>query len=109
MSIWIRPADITKLLDHILEESNWAHLIDPEHISATEFSSGGYTVLALAGVLYDDRLTQPYCASSDGDKDCKLATNFSNVDYSTSSDSNHDARIKSVFAVDPRREFCHHE
>ena len=58
-------------------------------------------MLALAGVLYNDKLMQTYCASSDGDKDYKLATYFSNVDYATFSDSNHDARIKFVFAAPP--------
>ena len=99
VSVWLRPTDITKLLDHLLNESKWATTIDAERIGAAGFSSGGYTVLALAGARYNAELMQAYCASEESGKDCELATDFSNVDYTGSSYSYSDARIKSVFAM----------
>ena len=101
VSVWLRPADVTKLLDHLLEDSTWAPLIDAERIGAAGFSSGGYTALALAGAIYNAELMQAYCGSKASGKDCELAADFSNVNYAGSSNSYSDKRIKSIFAMAP--------
>ena len=101
ISVWHRPRDISVLLDYLLNDSNWVNVIDENRIGAAGFSSGGYTVLALAGAIYDPELMSAYCASQERGKDCELATDSSNVDFRDSSASYKDERIKSVFSIAP--------
>ena len=101
ISVWHRPRDISVLLDYLLNDSNWVNVIDENRIGAAGFSSGGYTVLALAGAIYDPELMSAYCASLERGKDCELATDSSNVDFRDSSASYKDERIKSVFSMAP--------
>ena len=101
ISVWHRPRDITVLLDYLLKDSKWVDVIDENRIGAAGFSSGGYTVLALAGAIYDPELMSAYCTSEERGKDCELATDFSGVDFGDSSASYKDERIKSVFSMAP--------
>jgi predicted dienelactone hydrolase len=101
ISVWHRPRDISVLLDYLLNDSNWVNVIDENRIGAAGFSSGGYTVLALAGAIYDPELMSAYCTSQERGKDCELATDSSNVDFRDSSASYKDERIKSVFSMAP--------
>ncbi len=101
ISVWHRPRDISVLLDYLLKDSNWVDVIDENRVGAAGFSSGGYTVLALAGAIYDSELMSGYCTSDEAGKDCQLATDSSNVDFSDSTASYKDERIKSVFAMAP--------
>ena len=101
ISVWHRPRDITLLLDYLLKDSKWVDVIDENRIGAAGFSSGGYTVLALAGAIYDPELMSSYCTSQERSKDCELATDSSNVDFRDSSASYKDERIKSVFSMAP--------
>ncbi|MGK0249900.1 MAG: putative dienelactone hydrolase [Oleispira sp.] len=101
MSVWERPADISRLLDHLLKESRWSNLIDENRVGAAGFSSGGYTVLALGGAIYDRELINIYCNSENHGPDCDLGGDDSQVDYSRSSLSYKDERIKSIFAMAP--------
>ena len=101
ISVWHRPRDITVLLDYLLKDSRWVDVIDENRIGAAGFSSGGYTVLALAGAIYDPELMSAYCTSEERGKDCELATDSSSVDFGGSSASYKDERIKSVFSMAP--------
>jgi len=101
ISVWERPRDITVLLEHLLNESRWASLIDEKRIGAAGFSSGGYTVLSLSGAIYDWKQMSDYCSGPERGRDCDLATDSSKVDFSKSSASYQDNRIKSVFAMAP--------
>ena len=101
ISVWHRPRDITVLLDYLLKDSKWVDVIDENRIGAAGFSSGGYTVLALAGAIYDPELMSAYCTSEERGKDCELATDSSSVDFGDSSASYKDERIKSVFSMAP--------
>ena len=101
VSVWNRPRDITVMLDYLLADSRWAGIIDEARIGAAGFSSGGYTVIALAGAIYNSELMGAHCVSEKRTKDCELATDYSNVDFRDSSASYKDARIKSVFAMAP--------
>ena len=101
VSVWQRPRDITVLLDHLLSESRWADVIDAQHIGAAGFSSGGYTVIALVGAIYDAELMTAYCTSEVRGKDCELATDYSSVDFRDASASYKDLRIKAVFSMAP--------
>jgi len=101
ISVWLRPRDMSLLLDYLLQISKWSDVIDENRIGAAGFSSGGYAVLALVGAIYDRELMIAYCASEERGKDCELATDFSNVDFRDSSASYKDERIKSVFSMAP--------
>mgnify|MGYP005647543985 CR=1 FL=1 len=101
ISVWHRPRDISVLLDYLLRDSDWVDVIDESRVGAAGFSSGGYTVLALAGAIYDPELMSAYCTSQERSKDCELATDSSNVDFRDSSASYKDERIKSVFSMAP--------
>ncbi len=101
ISVWHRPRDISVLLDHLLKDSKLAKFIDETRIGAAGFSSGGYTVLALAGAIYDPELMNAYCTSQERGKDCELATDSSSVDFKDSSVSYKDGRIISVFSMAP--------
>ena len=101
VSVWQRPHDITVLLDHLLSESRWADVIDAQRIGAAGFSSGGYTVIALVGAIYEAELMTAYCTSEARGKDCELATDYSSVDFRDASASYEDERIKAVFAMAP--------
>lgn len=101
VSVWERPADMRRLLDHLLDASGWSALIDAGRIGAAGFSSGGYTVLALGGARYDRELMRAYCRSDDHGPDCNLASAAAKVDYSRSNLSFKDDRIKAIFAMAP--------
>jgi len=101
ISVWHRPRDISVLLDYLLKDSNWVDVIDENRVGAAGFSSGGYTVLALAGAIYDPELMSAYCTSQERSKDCELATDSGNVDFRDSSVSYKDERIISVFSMAP--------
>jgi predicted dienelactone hydrolase len=101
ISVWHRPRDMTLLLDFLLKDSKWVDVIDADRIGAAGFSSGGYTVLALAGAIYDPEQMNAYCNSEDRGLDCELATDASDVDFRGASASYKDERIKAVFSMAP--------
>lgn len=101
ISVWQRPQDLSVLLDHLLSASASSDLIDDQRIGATGFSSGGYTVLGLAGAIYNSDLMQAYCSSADRGADCDLASDAAAVDYSSASASYKDPRVKAFFAMAP--------
>ena len=101
ISVWQRPADMSRLLDWLLEESQWSSLIDSSRIGAAGFSSGGYTVLAMAGAQYDPALMDAYCSAEIHGPDCDLVGDMPPLDYTEAAKSYKDTRIKSIFAMAP--------
>jgi predicted dienelactone hydrolase len=101
--VWHRPADISFVLSQLLTDKTWGPRIDARRIGAAGHSAGGYTVLALAGAIYNAKRMQAYCRSSDHGPDCDLAkdADFAHIDYSDSGRAYRDDRIKAVFAVAP--------
>jgi predicted dienelactone hydrolase len=97
---WDRPADISFLLSHLIASSEWGNRIDPTKVGAVGFSSGGYTVIALAGASYEPELMKGYCASAHRGPDCDLAKGVV-VDWTDAQINNRDARIRAVFAMAP--------
>ena len=47
--LWHRPRDITRVIDDLLANENFASHVDLDRIYATGHSLGGMTVLQLAG------------------------------------------------------------
>ena len=101
ISVWERPADLSFLLSTLLADPIWSKDIDPDRVGAAGFSSGGYSVLALGGVLYDRDMFNEYCLGESRGPDCSLAKDSSGVDFSRSSKSYEDKRIKAIFAMAP--------
>ncbi len=101
VQVWHRPQDLTKLLDHLLNDPFWGSRIDESLIGAAGFSSGGYTVIALAGAEYRPDLLAQYCAQEDHGPDCDLAEPDLEIDFSGSDRSYRDERVSAVFAMAP--------
>jgi predicted dienelactone hydrolase len=103
VSVWHRPADLSFVLTELLRNPDWGDRIDRNRIGAIGHSSGGYTVLALAGAIYRRELIHSYCQRSPQPPDCELvsAVDFAKVDYAHAADSYRDERIAAVFAMAP--------
>nr|ADH59415.1 esterase/lipase [uncultured bacterium] len=97
---WDRPPDLSLLISELLSNPEWAAAIDSTRIGATGFSSGGYTVLALAGAVYDIDQMHAYCNSTEAGPECGLAVALPAADPDASSLLK-DPRIKAVFAMAP--------
>jgi predicted dienelactone hydrolase len=99
---WLRPPDCSAALDYLLADATFGPALDARRIGALGHSSGGSTVIALAGALYDPAAMQRYCASpaAAGDKGCDYARDAPPVRAPSSTDFR-DARIKAVVALDP--------
>jgi predicted dienelactone hydrolase len=101
--VWDRPMDISRLLDYVLIQPETKARINADRIVAAGFSSGGYTVLALAGAIYNPEQMKAYCAGQSRGNDCDLAEEKlpDKIDYSAASNNYRDPRIKAVFAMAP--------
>ena len=97
---WDRPPDISALIDEILGSAEWSSAIDVSRIGAAGFSSGGYTVLGLAGAIYDIQQMREYCDSSRRGPECELSSALPDTDSSASS-SMRDPRIGAIFSMAP--------
>lgn len=104
VAIWRRPPDVSSVLDRLLADPEWAPRIDATRVGAAGHSSGGYTVIALAGARYDLGFVGSYCAGPSAGPDCSLAADvdFDAIpDVSAASQSYRDPRVRSVFAMAP--------
>ncbi|HEY3700156.1 MAG TPA: hypothetical protein VGK97_12530 [Spongiibacteraceae bacterium] len=101
--LWDRPADLTFVLTQLLNNPIWGQRIDSNRIGAAGHSSGGYTVIALGGAIFNHQLLQHYCTGENRGPDCDLTNgaDFSTIDYSAESKSYRDERIKAIFAMAP--------
>lgn len=98
--VWDRPPDLSLLLSHLLEDPRWNVSIDANRIGAAGFSSGGYTVIALAGGIYELGRMQSYCAGEKRGADCDLAPMLSGPEPKASA-SLKDSRIRAVLSMAP--------
>lgn len=95
-----RPADIVRLLDHMLANWNDARFIDAGRIGVFGFSRGGYTALVLAGGVPDFPNTGLPCP------DGQAAVCAQMLERSASpEDRVYDARVKAVVVADPLNAF----
>ncbi|MGI9308657.1 MAG: alpha/beta hydrolase family protein [Gammaproteobacteria bacterium] len=97
---WDRPGDVSFLLTELLDDPQSASAIDVDRIAAVGYSSGGYTVIALAGGVYNPQMMGDYCTSELRGRECDLAEP-TKVDFSGAGGNFRDPRIKSVFAMAP--------
>lgn len=111
LELWRRPAEVSVVLDtlvanHVAAQRLMNTQIDWSNTTAVGFSSGGATVIALAGAIHNPILAKDYCGSekAKADKGC----HFSNQGQSRFAHlpkefgrSYRDARITSVISLDP--------
>ncbi|HTY52866.1 MAG TPA: hypothetical protein VMB35_06685 [Methanomicrobiales archaeon] len=101
---WLRSQDCIAALDYLLGESPFRHLIDPARVGALGHSSGGATVLSLAGPRYDFAAMMRYCVSKSaaGDRGCSYARGGPHVSPPEDASRSYlDKRIKAIVAFDP--------
>lgn len=98
--VWDRPPDISFLITSILNNDTFGNQIDESRVGAVGYSSGGQTVISLAGGVYDPKMMGDYCESAERGPDCDLAE-VVDVDFSDAGGSYRDDRIQAVFAMAP--------
>ncbi|QOC24100.1 prolyl oligopeptidase family serine peptidase [Wenzhouxiangella sp. AB-CW3] len=73
---WERTRDLSAVLDHLLEDSEFADRIDPMRVGAAGFSLGGYTVISLAGGLTSLEAFEAFCDGPERDATCDPQEEF---------------------------------
>lgn len=98
-----RTRDCSFVLDHLLAEPRLRGVIDPARIGAVGHSSGGATVIGLAGGLFDALAMQRYCNGEGRDVDlgCTYARQVRTPPRPPPVTSQRDARVRAVVALDP--------
>jgi predicted dienelactone hydrolase len=107
---WHRPMDCSVSLDFLLAHPLFEGCIDHAAIGALGHSSGGATVIALAGAVFDPRAMRHYCQSDDAreDRGCGYGTSLP-ADARRRTESPpaeatalyRDERVRAVVALDP--------
>lgn len=102
---WLRPPDCTAALDFILDAASPAGAsADPDRIGALGHSSGGATVIALGGAVYDPASMDRYCRSKDSvnDKGCSYGDPGTPPPHADEAIlSYRDPRVRKIVALDP--------
>jgi predicted dienelactone hydrolase len=109
--LWLRPKDISRVIDDIYARPDLLGPIDPDRIAAIGHSLGGWTVLELAGGRYDPKRTAADCDPAAGAVHCKTLAELGidgngPIDPEMLSDR-HDPRIRAFVSLDlgPARGF----
>jgi len=99
---WDRAKDISFIIDHIDKNPDLVKLVDRQRIGVAGFSMGGYAALALAGVPFDRKAYESYCAKQKS-ADCGLfdGVDRKKFDVRGEQDPLVDARIRSAVALSP--------
>lgn len=71
-TLWQRPMDISRTIDHLTGDSHLAALIDPSRIYMAGHSLGGFTAVALAGGRYDADGFDTFCDGMPDDLVCGI-------------------------------------
>lgn len=104
VAVWRRPPDLSAGIDAMLNDPQFGPRIDASRVGAAGHSSGGYSVIALAGAIYDFGRMDTYCSGPQRGPDCDLVDDldFSLLpDLARSGDSYRDPRVRAVFALAP--------
>lgn len=95
-----RPADIVRLLDHMLTNWKEAGFIDAGRIGVFGFSRGGYTALVLAGGVPDFLNSRLPCP----DEQAAICAQMRDKS-AVAKDRVHDKRVRAVAVADPLNAF----
>ncbi len=102
---WLRPQDCTFALDYLLGQSEFRQIADPSRIGALGHCSGGETVIALGGAVFDLEAMQRYCSLGvpGSDRGCVYARDAGQDRPADPVDrtSCYDKRIRAIVALDP--------
>jgi predicted dienelactone hydrolase len=104
MAQWRRPVDLSRALDALLADSRFGPRIDASRIAAAGMSSGGYTVIGLAGGIYHPERMGVHCEKNPPRRGCRSdarAIFESLPDHEAASSSYEDPRFRAVFAIAP--------
>jgi predicted dienelactone hydrolase len=103
LRLWERPLDLSFLITRLLADPVWGPRIDAQRIGAAGHSSGGYSVLALAGALFEPARMQRYCASPERGPDCARVAGVrpDPADAVVAERSYRDPRVRAVLAMAP--------
>jgi predicted dienelactone hydrolase len=97
---WDRPPDLSLLIDELLAHETLSSAIDGRRIGAAGFSSGGYTVIALGGAIFDIDNMHEYCRGASRGPECELSSALPESDADASRPVK-DTRVTAVFAMAP--------
>jgi predicted dienelactone hydrolase len=101
---WRRPVALSRALDALLADSRFASRIDANRVGAAGMSSGGYTVIALAGGIYHPERMGAHCQENPSRRGCRSdarAILEKLPDRDRASSSYNDPRFRAVFAIAP--------
>jgi len=111
---WERARDLSEVIDALLKDATFGSRIDASRVGAAGFSPGGYTMIEIAGGIPDRTALIAFYASPKADGLCTSPPEFPTLlgDFQKlvkenpeflrhSTDSYHDARVRSVFAIAP--------
>jgi predicted dienelactone hydrolase len=109
---WVnRPRHISKVLDSILNDSEYKSFIDEDKIAIIGHSAGGYTALSLVGGVPDTANISMHCSKNSDDSELcgghsffsKIKNFFSsqNTEDSHIIQNTHDHRMKSAVLLAP--------
>jgi predicted dienelactone hydrolase len=100
--LWDRAADVSFVLDQILNDPKWAPLVDGRQIGFVGHSFGGWAGVSLAGGRYDPIRQRAFCETSamkDFYCDNTLKDDVSRVQAADAARSFQDARIKAYYIM----------
>ena len=101
--LWLRPDDVTQVLNYLLAAPGLAEKVDDTRIAAIGHSLGGWTVMALAGARFSPAQLRADCKKPVSQNVCglipELGLNRSEADTRFASALT-DKRIKAVVALD---------
>ncbi|MEI8656861.1 alpha/beta hydrolase family protein [Vibrio sp. Hal054] len=100
---WLRVLDISHVLDYLLSNEQWKNVINRSDISAVGHSLGGWTVMQLAGAVFDRQTFKQQCSLYPGPRTCGLANELGleeAQENEPASGTLYDSRIKRVVSLD---------
>jgi predicted dienelactone hydrolase len=74
--LWLRPQDLSRVMDAVIADPALAGKVAPERIAAIGHSLGGWTVAELAGARFDSPQFMADCATPVSKRACGLAAEF---------------------------------
>jgi predicted dienelactone hydrolase len=100
--LWDRAADVSFVLDRILNDPKWAPLVDGRRIGFVGHSFGGWAGVSLAGGRYDPIRQRTFCENSakkDFYCDNMLKDDVSRLQAADADRSFQDARIRAYYIM----------
>lgn len=100
--LWLRPPDCSFALGELLRADDFVDRVDRTRIAAIGHSSGGATVAALGGAVFDPSALRAYCGSdaSVGDRGCDYARGSGPAPARVTF-SQRDPRVAALVMLDP--------